>query len=84
LDRSKIGANFGGGAVVNDIEIAFIGNLDFNGIGGEGVVGSIMVGYNNLKTEFDISVGGITLDAQQGLVASISTRSGLLITLRQS
>jgi outer membrane immunogenic protein len=91
-----IGANVGGGAVVNDIEIPPIGDLDFNGIGGEGVLGSVMigynhqvnnivfglqgeVGYNNLSTE--LSIGGTDIiEAQQGLVASLSARAGFLMT----
>jgi hypothetical protein len=42
-----IGANVGGGAVVNNIEIPGLGDGNFNGIGGEGVLGSVMAGYNH-------------------------------------
>ena len=76
-----IGANAGGGAVVDELKI---GPVDFNGIGGEGVLGSVMAGYNHqmnnivlglqgevgyddLRTEF--SAPGFKLDARQGLVA---------------
>ena len=92
-----IGANGGGGAVVNEIEVPALGGLDVNGIGGEGALGSIMAGYNHqmnnivlglqgevgyddLHTNVDVPGIGFTLDAQQGLVASLSARAGLLVT----
>ena len=91
-----IGANVGGGAVVNNIELPGLGAGNLNGIGGEGWLGSIMagynhqmnsivfgiqgdVGYNDLGTELNI-VGTNVIDAQQGLVASVSARLGLLVT----
>ncbi len=91
-----IGASVGGGAVVNEIGVPVFLDLELNGIGGEGALGSIMagynyqmnnivfglqgeVGYNNLSTE--LSLGGTDIiEAQQGLVASISARAGLLLT----
>ena len=91
-----IGADAGGGAVVNDIGLPIVGGVDFNGIGGEGALGGLMagynhqmnnivlglqgeVGYNNLRTTLEIPGLG-TADAQQGLVASLSARAGLLVT----
>ena len=87
-----LGANVGAGAVVDEIEL---GSADFNGIGGEGALGSIMAGYNhqmnNIVLGLQGEVGyddlhtklnfpGFNLDAQQGLVASLSARAGLLVT----
>ena len=87
-----IGANAGGGAVVDELEI---GSVDYNGIGGEGALGGLMAGYNhqmnNIVLGLQGEVGyddlrtkatapGFKLDAQQGLVASLSARAGLLVT----
>ena len=91
-----IGANAGGGAVVNEIEIPGLGAGNFNGIGGEGWLGSIMAGYNHQMNNIvlglqgevgyndlrtELNIPGLaTIDAQPGLVASASVRAGLLVT----
>jgi outer membrane immunogenic protein len=93
-----LGVYAGGGAVVNEIESSVLGDLDFNGVGGEGLLGSIMAGYNyqmdnfvlgiqgeagynDLGTELEIpGLGGLDLDAEQGFVAAVSARLGLLVT----
>ena len=87
-----IGADVGGGAVVDELKF---GPVDFNGIGGEGALGGLMAGYNhqmnNIVLGLQGEVGyddlrtkatapGFKLDAQQGLVASLSARAGLLVT----
>ena len=91
-----VGAQFGGGAVVNNIELPGLGSGNFNGIGGEGVLGSAMAGYNLQMNDIVFGLQGevgynnlitklnipglATIDAHQGLVAAISARAGLLLT----
>ena len=87
-----IGAYGGGGAVVDELKFS---GVDINGVGGEGVLGGAMAGYNyqmnnivlGLQGEvgYDdlktkIKAGGGSLNAQQGLVAAASVRAGLLVT----
>lgn len=63
-----VGAGVGAGAIVHDLSTPFLGGIDFNGIGGEGVLGEAMVGYDHeLNNNF---VLGILADVR---AASIST-----------
>lgn len=54
-----IGASGGAGAVVNRIEIEDLGDLDFDGVGGEGILGSLMAGFNwQVGNQFVIGIQG--------------------------
>lgn len=54
-----IGANAGAGAVVNRIEAEDFGDFDFDGVGGEGFLGSLMAGFNyQVSDSFVIGLQG--------------------------
>lgn len=71
-----VGVNGGAGAVVNRIEADDLAGLDFDGVGGEGILGSLMAGFNwQLGSQFVVGVQGdigisdikSTLDASLGI-----------------
>lgn len=90
-----VGANAGAGAVVDEIEVPPLG-LDLNGIGGEGLLGGILAGYNwQMNTmvvgveagvgydnlETQARITGLgSISAKQGLVYSASLRIGTLLS----
>ena len=41
-----IGASAGAGAIVNELDSPILGGVTFDGVGGEGVLGSLMLGFN--------------------------------------
>ncbi len=54
-----VGVFIGAGGIVNDIEIPGLGAGNFNGIGGEGVFGGVMLGYNfQVSSNFVIGIEG--------------------------
>ncbi|MGE0006574.1 MAG: outer membrane protein [Parvibaculaceae bacterium] len=54
-----VGVNGGAGAVVNRIEVDELDGLDFDGIGGEGILGSLMAGFNwQVGDSFVIGIQG--------------------------
>ncbi|MGE4253190.1 MAG: outer membrane protein [Parvibaculaceae bacterium] len=54
-----IGVNGGAGAVVNRIEADDLAGLDFDGIGGDGILGSLMAGFNwQVGDSFVIGIQG--------------------------
>jgi outer membrane immunogenic protein len=90
-----LGVYGGGGAIVNNIEIPPAGGANINGLGGEGVLGGVMAGYNyqmnnivlGLQGEVgfndlksEANLGGFNAEAKQNFVAALSARAGLLVT----
>ena len=64
-----LGAFIGAGGIVNNIEVPGLGSGNFNGVGGEGVFGGLLAGYNFqvssnfvLGIEGDIAITDLTTD----------------------
>lgn len=54
-----VGGNVGGGAMVSNIEVPLLLGLGFNGIGGEGFVGGVTVGYDyQISDNFVVGIQG--------------------------
>lgn len=89
-----IGLQAGAGAIVNNIELPGAGPGNFNGIGGEGVLGGVLAGYNHqfgtnwvagiqadiAATDLttDLVFPGFNADMQPEWTGSISGRIGWL------
>ncbi len=90
-----LGVYGGGGGIVDNIELPGAGPGNANGLGGEGVLGGVMGGYNyqmnnivlGLQGELgyndlksELNFGPFSASARQGFVAALSARAGLLVT----
>ncbi|RVD48575.1 porin family protein [Mesorhizobium sp. M8A.F.Ca.ET.023.02.2.1] len=69
-----IGGGLGAGASVHQIEIPPLGGAKFNGLGGEGVLGELNVGYDH---DFGSWVAGIMVDARySGMTSKLDLGGG--------
>ena len=83
-----IGGYIGGGAIVNEIKIPGLGAGSFNGIGGEGIIGGALIGYDyrlnsNIVIGIQGDISGSNLETSVSVpgLGSLSARPDLLYSV---
>lgn len=76
-----VGGNIGGGALISNIEVPGLFPGNFNGLGGEGFVGNILVGYDyQVSDRFVIGVqadiGRANLDTELNIPGLLNASAG--------
>jgi outer membrane immunogenic protein len=73
-----VGGALGAGAVVHQINVPPLGDLEFNGLGGEGIFGELNAGYDY---DFGSWVAGVQVDGRYSGISSELNLGGLGVSL---